>query len=127
MSTYLRFNQNQVYKQHDKVMFDIFVAEAPTVLAYGKSHSMAGRLVVSAGVFGVKCLHRIPTLDANRHRISASSCELFAFKCCVSFMNCCMRRSGYKCQGSVHSALRFGEAEKIKQTSQTRSLSEVGC
>ncbi len=48
MATYLRFDQNQVYKQHDKVMLDIFVTEAPTVLAYCKSHSMAGRLVISA-------------------------------------------------------------------------------
>lgn len=48
INTYLRFDQNQVYKQHDKVMLDIFVTEAPTVLAYCKSHSMTGRLVISA-------------------------------------------------------------------------------
>ena len=53
-------------------MLDVFIAETSAVLAHGQSHSMAGRFVVGAGVFGVQSLDGIAALYADRHFIDVS-------------------------------------------------------
>ena len=50
-------------------MLDVFIAETSAVLAHGQSHSMAGRFVVGAGVFGIKSLDGIAALYADWHFI----------------------------------------------------------
>lgn len=49
-------------------MLHILVTEAPAVLAYRESDTMAGRAVVSARVLGVEGLDGITTLNADWHR-----------------------------------------------------------
>ena len=49
-------------------MLHILVTEAPAVLAYRESHTMAGRAVVCAGVLCVESLDGITTLNADWHR-----------------------------------------------------------
>lgn len=51
-STHLRFDQDQIDKQDNIVMFDIFVAEAAAVLADREPDVVAARLVTTGvGVF----------------------------------------------------------------------------
>lgn len=46
--TYLRLDQDQIDKQNDKVVLDIFVTEAATVLAHRQPDVVSGRLVTCA-------------------------------------------------------------------------------
>lgn len=45
---HLRLNQDQVDKQHDKVVLDILVTESPAVLAYRQADVVAAGLVAAA-------------------------------------------------------------------------------
>lgn len=63
-------------------MLDVFVAEAPAVLAYGEAHAVAAGLVVRAGVFGIEGLDREAAFDADGHRkLGYSIC----CGCCANF------------------------------------------
>jgi hypothetical protein len=50
-------------------MFDVFVAEASTVLADRESHSVTAGSIICARVFGVKGFDGIATFYADWHRI----------------------------------------------------------
>lgn len=65
--TYLRLDQNQIDKKHNKVMLNVFVAESPAVLAHSEAHAMACRLVICARVLCVQSLHWIPAFYTDRH------------------------------------------------------------
>lgn len=65
--TYLRLDENQVDKEHDKVMLDVLVAEAPALAAHRQPDVVAARLVARARVLRPQRLDRVPALDANRH------------------------------------------------------------
>ena len=65
--TYLRFDQNEIYKEDDVVVFNVFVAEAAAVLAHGEPHAVAAGLVIGAGVFGVERPDRIAAFYADGH------------------------------------------------------------
>lgn len=64
---YLRFDQDQVDEQHHKVMFDILVAKASTVLADRQTNTVAAGLVIGSGILRVQRLDWIPAFYADGH------------------------------------------------------------
>lgn len=69
----LRLDQDEIDKQHDEVMLDIFIAEAPAVLADGQAYVVAARRVARARVLRPKRLDRVAALDADGHFVVISS------------------------------------------------------
>jgi len=56
-STYLRFDQDQINKQHNKVMLDVFVGESFAPRTLRQANALAQSLVVRFAVGGVEGLH----------------------------------------------------------------------
>lgn len=65
--TYLRLDQYEVNKQHDKVMLDVFVGELLAARTLCQSHALAQRSVVGFRVLGVQGFNGIPALYADWH------------------------------------------------------------
>jgi hypothetical protein len=63
----LWLNQNEIYKEDDVVVFNVFVAEAAAVLAHGEPHAVAAGLVIGAGVFSVERLDWISAFYTDWH------------------------------------------------------------
>ena len=62
---HLRLDQDQVDEQHDKVVLDVLVAEAPAVLAHGQPDVVPARLVAAA--LAPERLDGVPALYADGH------------------------------------------------------------
>jgi len=63
--SHLRLDQDQVDKQHDKVVLDILVAEAAAVLAHRQPDVVPARLVAAA--LAPERLDRVPAFYADGH------------------------------------------------------------
>lgn len=62
---HLRLDQDEVDEQHDKVVLDVLVAEAPAVLADRQPDVVAARLVAAA--LAPERLDGVSALNADRH------------------------------------------------------------
>ena len=65
VATHLRFDQDQVDKQHDEIVLDVLVAEAAAVLAHRQPDVVATRLVAAA--LAPERLDGVPALYADGH------------------------------------------------------------
>jgi len=63
----LRLDQDEIDKEDDKVMLDIFVREAFTARTLGQTHAFAECFVIGFAVCCVERADGIPTFDTNRH------------------------------------------------------------
>lgn len=65
--TYLWLNQDEVNKEHDKVMLDVFVGEPLAPRALRQSHTLSKSAIVSFAVRGVKGVDWKSAFNAYRH------------------------------------------------------------
>lgn len=67
--SYLRFYQDKVNKEHDEVIFDIFVGEVLAARALRQTHAFSQRAIVGAAISAVQMRDGIGAFDADGHRV----------------------------------------------------------
>lgn len=69
---YLRFYQDKVNKEHDKVIFDVFVGESLAARTLRQAHAFTQRSIVGAAISAVQVGDRVGAFDADGHRVMNS-------------------------------------------------------
>lgn len=67
--THLRLDQNQVDKQYDKVILDVFVRKVLAARTLCQAHAFAQRSIIGTAVSAVQVGNRIGAFDADGHRV----------------------------------------------------------
>ena len=67
--SYLRFYQDKVNKEHDEVIFDIFVGEVLAAGTLRQTHAFAQGAIVGTAISAVQMRDGIRAFDADGHRV----------------------------------------------------------
>lgn len=69
--SYLRLDEHEVDKDHDKVVLDIFVGEALAARTLRQSDTFALGAIIGTTVGAVQVRDRVRAFDADGHRVMA--------------------------------------------------------
>lgn len=69
VATDLWLDEHQVDKDHNEVIFHVFVGEALAARTLGQSHALPLRTVIGTTVCAIQVRDRVGTFDADGHRV----------------------------------------------------------
>lgn len=67
--------EHKVDKEHDKIIFDVFVGESVAARTLRQAHAFAQRAVIGATVGAVQMGHRVGAFDADGHGVMAAGSQ----------------------------------------------------